>query len=215
MALIKCPECGKEISDRATSCPNCGCPVEEMTHTQEGTVTSNAEQNQSGTPEPPEYTEPGKKLEEAVPAPMQEQGTVSKTKSSGISTQTIAIIMIAAVVVISIIVVILVMRERNKVDFNDFRDRLDSSYCEISDDGTYMTIDTNPDDEEDYFSAEAYADIEYVNEELEFPDSVMKKMDETRALDGRLEEEYNGIKVSWTYHPDDGLEVMYEIVEES
>lgn len=26
MALIKCPECGKEISDRATSCPNCGCP---------------------------------------------------------------------------------------------------------------------------------------------------------------------------------------------
>ena len=27
MALIKCPECGKEISDKATSCPNCGCPI--------------------------------------------------------------------------------------------------------------------------------------------------------------------------------------------
>lgn len=27
MALIKCPECGKEISDKAASCPNCGCPV--------------------------------------------------------------------------------------------------------------------------------------------------------------------------------------------
>lgn len=27
MALIKCPECGKEISDKAESCPNCGCPV--------------------------------------------------------------------------------------------------------------------------------------------------------------------------------------------
>lgn len=24
MALIKCPECGKEISDKATKCPNCG-----------------------------------------------------------------------------------------------------------------------------------------------------------------------------------------------
>lgn len=23
MALIKCPECGKEISDRAVSCPHC------------------------------------------------------------------------------------------------------------------------------------------------------------------------------------------------
>ncbi len=29
MALIKCPECGKEISDRAESCPNCGCPASE------------------------------------------------------------------------------------------------------------------------------------------------------------------------------------------
>lgn len=26
MAMINCPECGKEISDRAESCPNCGCP---------------------------------------------------------------------------------------------------------------------------------------------------------------------------------------------
>lgn len=25
MALIKCPECGKEISDSAERCPNCGC----------------------------------------------------------------------------------------------------------------------------------------------------------------------------------------------
>lgn len=24
MAMIKCPECGKEISDQAVSCPNCG-----------------------------------------------------------------------------------------------------------------------------------------------------------------------------------------------
>lgn len=27
MALIICPECGKEISDIVPSCPNCGCPV--------------------------------------------------------------------------------------------------------------------------------------------------------------------------------------------
>lgn len=27
MALIKCPECGKEISDKAVSCPNCGVPI--------------------------------------------------------------------------------------------------------------------------------------------------------------------------------------------
>ncbi len=27
MALINCPECGKEISEQATSCPNCGTPI--------------------------------------------------------------------------------------------------------------------------------------------------------------------------------------------
>jgi hypothetical protein len=27
MALINCPECGKEISDKALSCPQCGCPI--------------------------------------------------------------------------------------------------------------------------------------------------------------------------------------------
>ena len=27
MALILCSECGKEFSDKAVSCPNCGCPV--------------------------------------------------------------------------------------------------------------------------------------------------------------------------------------------
>lgn len=27
MALIKCTECGKEISDKASCCPKCGCPV--------------------------------------------------------------------------------------------------------------------------------------------------------------------------------------------
>lgn len=30
MALIKCPECGKEISDKAKVCINCGCPLSEM-----------------------------------------------------------------------------------------------------------------------------------------------------------------------------------------
>mgnify|MGYP002678385284 CR=1 FL=1 len=27
MALIKCPECGKEVSDKAEKCLNCGYPI--------------------------------------------------------------------------------------------------------------------------------------------------------------------------------------------
>ncbi len=29
MSLVKCPECGKEISDKAISCPICGYPIKE------------------------------------------------------------------------------------------------------------------------------------------------------------------------------------------
>jgi len=27
MALIACPECEKEVSDKAPTCPNCGAPI--------------------------------------------------------------------------------------------------------------------------------------------------------------------------------------------
>ena len=30
MALITCTECGKEFSEKASACPNCGCPTEEI-----------------------------------------------------------------------------------------------------------------------------------------------------------------------------------------
>jgi len=29
MALIKCSECGKEISDKASTCPHCGNPINQ------------------------------------------------------------------------------------------------------------------------------------------------------------------------------------------
>ena len=31
MALVKCPECGKEVSEGAPSCPKCGCPIKAVT----------------------------------------------------------------------------------------------------------------------------------------------------------------------------------------
>lgn len=38
MSMIKCPECGKEISDKATSCPSCGYTLKQ----QENTSTKNS-----------------------------------------------------------------------------------------------------------------------------------------------------------------------------
>lgn len=36
MALVKCSECGKDISSNAESCPNCGNPVRNTTSTKTG-----------------------------------------------------------------------------------------------------------------------------------------------------------------------------------
>lgn len=30
MALLKCPECGHMVSDKAAACPTCGCPIEDI-----------------------------------------------------------------------------------------------------------------------------------------------------------------------------------------
>ena len=37
MALIKCPECGQDISDKALACPHCGCPMNASAQAQEQT----------------------------------------------------------------------------------------------------------------------------------------------------------------------------------
>ena len=52
MALIKCSECGKEISDKAVACINCGCPVSVATAKTPAPETSyqNAASPATGTP---------------------------------------------------------------------------------------------------------------------------------------------------------------------
>ena len=52
--------------------------------------------------------------------------------------------------------------------------------------------------------------IRYANEELGFNGSVYSQMMNTTALMGRQSAENDKYRVSWTYHPDDGLEVTYE-----
>lgn len=48
MALIKCPECGKEISDKASSCPSCGYPIGTNTTTKESVSAVTATSKKQG-----------------------------------------------------------------------------------------------------------------------------------------------------------------------
>lgn len=44
MALIKCKECGHEVSDKASTCPKCGCPIDN----QSNSLNVNNKRNGSG-----------------------------------------------------------------------------------------------------------------------------------------------------------------------
>lgn len=41
MALIKCPECSREISDKAAACPHCGFPISKSSELEPQPVTVN------------------------------------------------------------------------------------------------------------------------------------------------------------------------------
>lgn len=87
--------------------------------------------------------------------------------------------------------------------------------------GDYFMIDTYPDEYENLDATRvalwapstqenALEAIKYANEALGFNGSVYSQMLNTTALMGRQTAENDKYRVSWTYHPDDGLEVTYE-----
>jgi hypothetical protein len=45
---------------------------------------------------------------------------------------------------------------------------------------------------------------------IDVPDAVVSQMEGTRALDGRQQASWDGFTASWTYHPDDGLNVILQ-----
>ena len=57
----------------------------------------------------------------------------------------------------------------------------------------------------------AFDYVEKVNAELGFTEALFKKIGKTRVLDGTLSDENDLVKVTWTYHPDNGFEVTYSI----
>ena len=47
MALIKCPECGRDVSDSAITCPNCGYPLKQNQEEEKESVVEQAVTNES------------------------------------------------------------------------------------------------------------------------------------------------------------------------
>ena len=87
----------------------------------------------------------------------------------------------------------------------------ESTWADISSDGDRLSIDTNPYnwDDDGIAYMDAYYAVENVNNALGLPSSLLEDMEETSYNDGRQTRYYDNLTVTWTYHPDQGLEVTY------
>ncbi len=63
---------------------------------------------------------------------------------------------------------------------------------------------------QEYDVTEAALPLQQLLTELGFSSAVIDRMDSTRALDGTLSAEGKNCNVTWTYHPDHGLQMVFE-----
>lgn len=87
---------------------------------------------------------------------------------------------------------------------------LNSCYT-LGSDKSYLQVDTNPYDIDDYYNATYLEILKSAITALKLPDYIYQRMLKTTAMQGRQEVTANGITVSWTYHPNKGLEAMFTI----
>lgn len=79
----------------------------------------------------------------------------------------------------------------------------------LMDDGASLMLDGEGED--DLVSAAGKLSIDQLGcalIELETPESTITKMSQTRALDGMQSDADENFEYTWTYHPDDGLDVI-------
>ena len=100
-------------------------------------------------------------------------------------------------------------------DFRALYNSLENNYgWTLGDDGSYLSADTNVSNIDDYSNSTTLNSIKEMNKKMGLPDSLWQDMLKTTWSMGRQEETFEsvGIKVSWTYHPDKGLEVTYKLI---
>jgi hypothetical protein len=80
----------------------------------------------------------------------------------------------------------------------------------FAEDGQSLVFDGKG--EEDYTGG-LYTDVQCLLEALEAPSTVWAQMLKTSSNDGQQEFDFDGINVSWSYHPDSGLDTNFVIVD--
>jgi hypothetical protein len=72
----------------------------------------------------------------------------------------------------------------------------------VADEGHTIAFDTEGEEDS---SGDAIEDVACVLAGLDIPASVVERIDNTRALDGMQDAEWDGYSAQWNYHPDNGM----------
>ncbi|MEW2385651.1 hypothetical protein AB0873_26665 [Micromonospora sp. NPDC047707] len=85
----------------------------------------------------------------------------------------------------------------------------DSLYAQLGDDGRTLTLQG---------AGEETRGLEYnilkcYWRALDVPDAIVAEIGATRALDGRQNGEWDTMRASWSYHPDNGLQMVFTTSE--
>lgn len=194
-----CTNCGNKLPEGSSFCNNCGTALTE---------TQN-EHLQPETTQPSQLSHDTQTTQEPI-----HQNNNSKLKLP--NKKLLFILIPAAIVVIAIICVfVFVGGGPQKPDFRALYNDLSDNYgWTLGSDGSYLSVDTNVYDIDDYSNTSIMYSIKDMNKNLGLPDSLWNDMLNTTWSMGKQQETYKniGITVSWTYHPDKGMEVTYKLI---
>jgi len=94
----------------------------------------------------------------------------------------------------------------------------DEDFAVVSDGGLTLTIDGHGKDDFTYDPFEATGldatPMWCIVDALKAPTAVISHMEQTTSLDGRQTEAWDNIEVSWSYHPDRGMDSVWQIAAE-
>ena len=104
-------------------------------------------------------------------------------------------------------------------DFQKLYNEIDSAAkygFSVASDGSYLSADTNVYNLDDYFNYDIRDAITDLHEKMGLPESLDEDMWNTSWSMGKQHETFEnvGVTVSWTYHPDKGLEVTYKLIND-
>ena len=204
-----CNKCGSNISEESKFCSVCGALV--MQENESKDAQQNDVQNQPLGQAQENQQDNANVYAQNSGMPNQEVGGNSVSAFSN-PTKKKKIIGVVAVIVAIVVAIIAFSAGNSKPNFEEiYFEYCSSSWASYASDGTYLRVDTNPYDfdDEGLYYIEAYYAIEKINAELGLPESLLEEMVNTTGNMGKQSRVYDKVEVTWSYHPDRGLEVMY------